>query len=76
MNYLGFGLILQSFRGAVENRDFDGNVQKPIVPAEKTRHFFFFSSFLLFPTRLLWFRAKIAFLIVGEIFDFLPQFTT
>ena len=75
MNCLDFGLILQSFRGAVENGDFWGKVQKPIVSAEKTRHFFFL-AFLLFPTRLLWFRAKMAFLIVGEIIDFLPQFTT
>ena len=62
MNYLGFGLILQSFRGAVENSDFEGNVQnKPIVSAEKTPLFFVVVEFLLFPTRLLWFRAKMAF---------------
>ena len=39
--------------------------KKPIVSAEKTRRLFAFFAFLLFPTRLLRFRAKMAFLIVG-----------
>ena len=72
INYLGFGLILERFRLAVENEGFLGNVQKPIVSARKTRQVFI--AFLPFSTRLLWFRAKSAFFIVGEIIVFFAHF--
>ena len=36
--------------------------------------FFFLIAFLPFSTRLLWFRAKSAFFIVGEIIAFFAHF--
>ena len=38
INYLGVGLILESFWGAVENEGFLAKAQKPIVSARKTRN--------------------------------------
>ena len=73
-NYMGFGLILESFWGAVENEDFLGNVQKPIVSTRKKRNFLL-NAFLSFSTRLLWFRARSAFLIVREIIAFFADTT-
>ena len=73
-NLLGFGLIFQCFWGAVENEDLLGNVQKPIVSARKTRGVFFLIAFLPISTRLLWFRAKSALFIVGEIIALFAHF--
>ena len=73
-NYLGFGLILEFFWVAAENEDLLGNLQKPIVSARITRATFLNAN-LPFSTRLLWFRAKSASLIVGEFLAFFADFT-
>ena len=74
INYLGFGLILKCFWVAVEIEDFLDNVQKSIVSARKTRRVVFI-AFLPFSIRLLWFRTKSAFFIVGEIIAFFAHFS-
>ena len=75
INYLGFGLILKCFWGAVEIEDFLDNVQEPIVSVRKTRRVFFYCVFAVFHTPAgLWFRTKSAFFIVGEFIAFFAHF--
>ena len=76
-NYLDFALILEPSWGAVENEDFLGNVQKTHSFSAKNASLFNLLKcvFAVFHTRLLWFRAKSAFWIFGEIIAFFADFT-